>query len=98
MKQDQHNEPDLTPIWITIYYDTEIQAITGKAKERTMVNRGCPFCFVLESVLISYEGIKKMYPPGTLGFTLNGQPPDFLTPLQEGDRLYFMVCKGLTLV
>jgi hypothetical protein len=65
------------------------------AKERAMVNRGCFFGFVLESVLISYTEIRKKYPPGVLGFTLNGQPPDAFTPLKDGDWLCFMVCNDL---
>lgn len=96
MKEDQRCEPDLTPIWVTIYYDPQLRAITGKAKERAMVNRGCYFGFVLESVLISYSEIRKKYPPGILGFTLNGQPPDLLTPLKDGDLLCLLVCNDLS--
>lgn len=92
MKIHPSCEPDLTPIWITIYYDKALQKITGRAKERAMVNNGCPFGFILESILISHSEIKKRYPPGVLGFTLNGQPPELLTSLKDGDLLCFKVC------
>lgn len=91
MKTCRYPEPDLTPIWITIYYDTALQRITGKTKELSMVNNGCPFAFVLQSILISYAEIEKKYPPGVLGFTLNGQPPDPSTSLKDGDLLCFEV-------
>ena len=94
MKMCLASEPDLTPIWITIYYDTALQKITGTSKERSMVNSGCPFGFVLESILISYAEIRKRYPPGILGFTLNGQAPEPSTPLKDGDLLCFEICKN----
>lgn len=93
MKRSLCHEADLTPIWITIYYDTALQMITGTAKDRSMVNNGCPFGFILESLLISYSEIGKRYAPGVLGFTLNGQPPDPSTPLRDGDLLCFEVYK-----
>jgi len=86
-------EPDLTPIWITIYYDFLIQNITGKTYERSMVNRGCPFGFVFHCLLVDYPDIQRLYPPGILAFTLNGLAPEFKTPLQDGDEICLMVEK-----
>lgn len=91
MFKDTHNESDLTPIWITIYYDKTLQTIVGRAQERAMVNIGCPFGYVLHCVLTSYPEIKRRFPPGVLGFTCNGIPPDILRPMKDGDRIYFLV-------
>lgn len=88
-------EADLTPIWITIFYDPALQLITGKAKAQAMVNRGCPFGFILTCLLMDYPQIERLYPPGVLGFTLNGQPPEMSAPLADGDQLCFMVCDDL---
>ena len=94
MNFNQHEEPDLTPIWITIYYDPLIQQITGKTHERSMVNRGCPFGFVFQCLLIDYPDIEKRYPPGILAFTLNGTAPEVETPLQDGDNIILMVLQN----
>ncbi len=39
----------------------------------------------------SYPEIKKLFPPGVLGFTLNEKKPKELTLLKDGDRVDFMV-------
>jgi hypothetical protein len=93
MFKDIFHESDLTPVSITIYYDKKLQTIVGKSQERTMVNLGCPFGFLLKCVLVSYPEIKRRFPPGILGFTLNGVPPDILDPLKDGDRICFLVCE-----
>jgi len=84
-------EGDLTPIWITLYFDRAMQMIVGKPVMRSMVNRGCPFALVLECLLIDYPEIQKRYPPGVLSFTLNGTAPELWTPLADGDRAAFFV-------
>jgi hypothetical protein len=91
MNFNPHDEPDLTPIWITIYYDFSIQQITGKAYERSMVNRGCLFGFVFQCLLMDYPDIQRRYPPGNLSFSLNGVAPEIETPLQDGDEIRLMV-------
>lgn len=89
---DAKYEPDLTPAFITISYDPCLQYITKKAKEEAMVNRGCPFMFILNCFLIDHPEVTKRYPPGVLGFTLNGRPPELSDGLKDGDLICFMVC------
>ena len=91
MKYIGSKEPDLSPIWITVYYDSKLQLITGMPEERIMINQGCPFIFILQSIFMSYKEIQKKYPPGILGFTLNGEPPNPGTLLNEGDSVCLAV-------
>ena len=91
MFTELHEDVDLAPAWVDIYYDLTLQQITGHFRERSMVNRGCPFIFVLQSVLMSYPEIEKQFPPGVLGFTLNGVSPGMMDALKEGDRVCFVV-------
>jgi len=90
--KDILSEPDLTPANITIYYDERLQAVVGKAKERVFVNKGCPFGYMFQCVMVSYPEIEQHFPPGILGFTLNGVPPDVMDPLKDGDQICFLVC------
>ena len=82
---------DLTPIWITLYFDPAMQMVVGKPVMRSMVSKGCPFWFVLRNLLSDYPEIWRRHPPGTLGFTLNGVAPALETLLADGDRIAFFV-------
>lgn len=84
-------EPDLTPIWITITYDQKLQFITGKKKERSMVNQGCPMLFILQCLFTDHPEIQKKYPPGVLGFTINGKIPGTFAKFNDGDKISFFV-------
>ena len=91
MSKELFNEPDLTPIWVDIYYDHRLQSIIGMAKDRAMVNRGCPFAFILECLFVDFPEIEQRYPPGALGFTLNRRSPDVFEKLKDGDQIHFMI-------
>jgi len=76
---------------VTIMYDEHLRLITGKAAEECLLSEGAPFFFLLSSVLDCYPEIREKYPPGILGFTVNGEPPEMDTVLREGDIVRFLV-------
>lgn len=88
---DVSHETSLEPVWITISYDRNLQEIVGKSHERVMVSKGCPFGYVLRCVLTSYPAIEQRFPPGVLGFSLNGLPPHVMEPIRDGDHIEFTV-------
>jgi molybdopterin converting factor small subunit len=91
MKSTEFNEADLTPITINIFYDSQLQRITGLSEEKAVVNNGCPFFFLLESVFMTHRDIQRKYPPGILVFSLNGKIPNPNTQLKDGDIVSFIV-------
>ena len=82
------------PAMITITFDSNLQKITGKETEESMVNDGIPFMQFLFFLFSSYPEIQTTYPPGTLGFLVNDQPPKEGTELHDGDRLRFVATGG----
>lgn len=81
---------DLKPATIHISYDPNLQKITGKATEVSMVNDGILFIQFLYFLFESYPEIQTTYPPGTLGFSVNGKPPRDGATLHDGDKLIFV--------
>ena len=77
-------------IHITISYDPNLQKITGKESETSMSSEGVTFQQFLFFLFSSYSEIQSTYPPGKLGFLLNGEPPRLDTILRDGDRLLFV--------
>ena len=78
------------PAMITITFDSNLQKITGKETETSMISEGMPFMQFLFFLFSSYPEIQTTYPPGTLGFTVNGEPPRDGMVLHDGDRLFFV--------
>ncbi len=76
---------------IIITYDRTLQLITNKETEECIVSKNTFFFFILASVLESYPEIKKSFPPGILGFTINGTAPENGTVLKDGDVVHFSV-------
>ncbi len=83
------------PCKIKISYDDILQKITGKKEEEAIVSEGIPFMIFLGTIFSSYPEIELKYPPGALGFTVNGQPPDDFETLENGDEVFFTVGSGL---
>jgi len=79
------------PCKIRISYDKTLQKITGKKEEEAIVSDGIPFMIFLGTIFSSYPAIELKYPPGVLGFTVNGQPPDNFGILNDGDEIFFTV-------
>ena len=77
------------PIAITLEYDTALQAITGRPSDPVVLSEGAPFNYLLFNLFQSYPAIERQYPPGALGFTVNGRRPDDDTVLHDGDVVSF---------
>lgn len=91
MKDIISKEVDLSPIFVDVYCDTALQFITNYHHTRAMVNKGCAFAFILSCLLLDHPEIEERYPPGVLGFTLNGRVPEIDTPLNDGDKICFTI-------
>jgi len=76
---------------ILITYDRTLQLITNKETEECIVSKSTYFFFILASVLESYPEMKRRFPPGILGFTVNGNAPEDGTILKDGDVVHFSV-------
>jgi molybdopterin converting factor small subunit len=76
---------------IIITYDETLQLITDKSSEECFISRNTLFFISLASILESYPEIKRRFPPGILGFTVNGEVPELDTILKEGDVVHFCV-------
>ncbi len=79
------------PCKVMISYDETLQKITGKKEEEAIVSEGIPFLIFLGTIFSSYPAIELKYPPGALGFTVNGKPPDDFEILKNGDEVFFSV-------
>jgi len=79
------------PITITLRFDDDLQKLTAIAEHPVVMSEGVVFSFLLMSVFAEYPEIEDIYPPGTLGFTINGVPPKPYSPLFDGDVVLFSV-------
>ncbi|MBI5794025.1 hypothetical protein HZA87_02985 [Candidatus Uhrbacteria bacterium] len=77
-------------ISLVITYDKNLQKIIGKQKEDSMSSEGMTFAQFMMFLFESYPEIPKQYPPGRLGFSVNGAPPQLHDILKDGDLLYFV--------
>ncbi len=78
---------------VTNHYDKPLQVITGCAFEPVIVSEGITFLEYFYFIFSFYPEIEKKYPPGILGFTINGKSPKDFTFLKEKDVIYFTVIK-----
>ncbi len=76
---------------IILTYDETLQLITNTASEECIISQNMYFFTLLASVLESYPEMKKRFPPGCLGFTVNGEPPGENTLLEDGDIIHFSI-------
>ena len=79
----------MTPVHVTIYYDKNLQRITGVDSESIVVSSNTIFVYFLHCIFTSYPLIPKTFPEGTLGMLLNNKPPTEYDVLQEGDVIKF---------
>lgn len=78
-------------ITINVEFDSELEKTTGNKGHEVVMSDGAMFSFLLQSIFMEYPKIEKKYPPGVLGFTINGTPPKNYTPLFDGDVVYFCI-------
>ncbi|MBI3099303.1 MAG: hypothetical protein HYY93_13845 [Planctomycetes bacterium] len=74
-----------------ITYDRAVQEVTGRAEEPIALSDGCPFVMVLQAVFDRYPALAGRFPPGVLGFTLNGKPPSPDARVKGGDHIHLLV-------
>ena len=55
------------------------------------MGEGGVFVYLLQNVFMAYPEMEQRYPPGTIGFTINGIPPKPHSPLFDGDTVFFSV-------
>ncbi|OHB25329.1 MAG: hypothetical protein A2542_01845 [Parcubacteria group bacterium RIFOXYD2_FULL_52_8] len=92
LAQMERMAPDMsTPMRLTVRYDTTLQKITGCAEESVFMGAGGTFLYLLQNVFMSHPEIQKKYPPGVLGFEVNGFPPKTYSPMFDGDVITFSV-------
>ena len=80
----------LKPIKIKIFYDEALKKITNKDFEEAMVSENLNFAMFLNFIFTSYPEIQEKFPPGKLGFLLNGKKPNEYDILNDGDELKFI--------
>ena len=61
---------------ITVYYKNDISKITKTEKENIIISEGSNFIYLLFNIFSAYPKIQAKYPPGTLGFLINGRVPN----------------------
>ncbi|MEK9182106.1 MAG: hypothetical protein AAB781_00780 [Patescibacteria group bacterium] len=76
-------------IRIVVRYDKELQKITRKPECPVIMSEGSTFVYLLMNIFMEYPNIERRYPPGTLGFSINGISPKTYTPLFDGDLIDF---------
>jgi hypothetical protein len=80
-------------ISVTMSYQGELQLLLNKESESILAAEGMPFLFLLKMWFDSYPQVAAQYPPGTLGLSLNGNPPTDFDSLGEGDVVTIAVAK-----
>lgn len=72
---------------ITVVYKNNIPEITKTSKEDILISEGSNFVYLLFNIFSAYPKIQAKYPPGKLGFLINGNAPKENYLLKEGDVL-----------
>lgn len=86
------------PNKITIFYDANLEKITGIPLEEAMISEDFAFADFLHSLFVSYPEIPRKVPPGRLGFLLNNAKPEVFDVLKDGDSVTLMAFeKGVEL-
>lgn len=76
---------------IMVRYDQALQGIVGCSEEEAVISDEMLFVQFLQFLFSGYPQIEKQYPPGVLGFSVNGQPPSEWSVLRDGDVVEFRV-------
>lgn len=79
----------MNSVHVTVYYDINLQKITGVEKEPAVVSSNTTFIYFLHFIFTSYPQIPQTFPEGALGMLLNNNPPTEYDVLQEGDVIKF---------
>lgn len=80
----------LKSIKVKVFYDKNVRRVTKKDSEEVMISEGLDFPNFLNSIFSSYPDLQKRFPPGTLGFLLNGKAPKEYDILKYDDKMEFV--------
>ncbi|OGK09520.1 hypothetical protein A2767_03295 [Candidatus Roizmanbacteria bacterium RIFCSPHIGHO2_01_FULL_35_10] len=78
---------------ITVQFDKKLEEITGYASFHSECSEELSFVQFLYFLFQSYPKIEQLYPPGTIGMTLNNLRPTDFSILHHGDVLKLWVVK-----
>ncbi len=76
-------------IKVRAVYNDKLQKITQVESEEAVISANLTFAGFLNFIFSSHPEFHEKYPPGAIGFLVNGKPPKEGTVLQEGDEIYF---------
>ena len=76
---------------VTVRYDSRVAMVVGVRSEDVVLGEELEFCYVLHLLFQNRPEIPQAFPPGVLGFTVNGEPPGCETPVRRGDVIEFLV-------
>jgi len=85
----------LKRIKVDILYDEELLKITGKASEPAIISDNLQFVQFLNFIFTSYPEIQVKFPPGSIGFLVDGKAPQALDTFKDGDKLEIMTFKQI---
>ncbi len=77
--------------FVKVRYSGRVAKVVGFAAEDVVLEEEMRFCWVLHLLFQERPEIPEAFPPGVLGFTVNGEPPEHETPVRSGDVITFMV-------
>ena len=76
---------------VNVRFSEKLQKITGKEGHPVIISEGASFLYLLMNIFMEYPEIEEKYPPGVLGFTINGIPPRNHAILFDGDTVDFAI-------
>ena len=88
-KSEMHGMP--RAVSVNVRFDKELQKITGNEGHSVMISEGASFLYLLMNVFMEYPEIEEKYPPGLIGFSINGIPTRDHSVLFDGDTVDFSV-------
>ena len=78
---------------VIVQFDKKLQKITGYDSFTSECSEGLTFLEFLYFLFESYPDIQNLYPPGTIGMTLNNLRPTDFSILSDGDIVKLWVAK-----
>ncbi|MFZ2303419.1 MAG: hypothetical protein WAV98_01345 [Minisyncoccia bacterium] len=86
-KSEMHGMP--RAMSVNVRFDKELQKITGNEGHSVIISEGASFLYLLMNVFMECPEIEEKYPPGLIGFSINGIPPRDHSILFDGDTVDF---------
>jgi len=86
----------MSPRYITIKlrYLGPVAGALGTSGEELKIPAGAEFGDIMDFMIFTYPIIQEIFPPGVLGFTLDGAVPEVASPLRDGAVVEFSATSG----